>query len=387
MVMPATASIELKNASYVEESEPGTTPGSPTMLEFWNNKVTLTREAEVLRSGRRLGDGQQKGLRHGRRSVTGSSDCELVYGNHDKMLEYLFGSSFPTAFTEIAAITIAFVASGSQITDSGTGMGDVEVGDWIIVAGAGEAANNGIWYVTAAAAGALTVAAVIGSGALVDEAAGASVTLNQEVRMENGTAITTFTLEGRYFDITQFQVALGMSIDGADFEANSQFTKMALSFLGWDMASPSGSSLGTPTAGTNNEPMDSLITLPQIDGANVRLTNIKMSIKRNRTLSKPLGQKIADEVRKGGIDVTGSLVEYFEGTTTYAKYVAGTKISSSWTCEDPAGNKYVFHVYEALITGAPEGTDDDAITHEFQWEAQRETVTQKTVAVAKYAAP
>ena len=93
--------------------------------------------------------------------------------------------------------TISAVASAAgarcKFVDSANGFGSIEVGRYVVPAGFGTGANNGSFLVLAASAGEIEVPETAG---LVDEAAGASVTMSQGSRYYVlGPADKTYTIE------------------------------------------------------------------------------------------------------------------------------------------------------------------------------------------------
>lgn len=91
--------------------------------------------------------------------------------------------------TDITATTISFAASGGHILDSGSGLANLTANTVIYVSGAATTANNGEFVVATSAAGDITVTKIDGTAAgLVDESAGATVTLRRGVA---GVAATT----------------------------------------------------------------------------------------------------------------------------------------------------------------------------------------------------
>lgn len=190
---------ELHDASYIEEAAYGTTPASPSMKSLWHNTISLEPKRDTLRSERRLGDRTRALSRLGFKRCEGNVECELTAGNHDDFLEALFFGRFVTTiFTQIAGITYSCVAAGQTIDDSGSGFvtDGVEVGDWITVAGFTSSENNGVFHVSAVTAASITVEY---GTTLTDEAAGDSVTIDQQNRLE---ANNQWPTEGPFTDIT-----------------------------------------------------------------------------------------------------------------------------------------------------------------------------------------
>jgi len=381
--MPTTAVMELYGVSYVKETTYGETPTTPTMLELVQNNFKVRPERDKLESRRRLGDAQVVYNRLGRKMVNGDMELELSYEDQDDMIESLFGMEFPTAFTPITlSATGAFDNVTQTLTDSGSGLGDVAVADWVIITGAVDANNNGVFYVTAAAAGVITLA--MGATLLADEAA-SSPTLIQELRIENGLTVDSYTFEGRHTDTSDYKRYVGVVLDTMSVEANEEIATMQIGCMGANFNTAT-SSLGAPTLATNNAPMDALGGAYQLDNVDSRIRTVSLDIQRNSALGKPLGTKISDEVFRGRIVVTGSLTMYFETKNVYDDFWDETHKSLKFSFIDPTGNYYTFHIYKALLTDVTEDEEDEAVTVSFSFDALRHATNLKTIGLAKYAA-
>ena len=85
----------------------------------------------------------------------------------------------------LTAATIAFVNATSKITDSGNGLAMFKTGKTIVVSGAGEAGNNGVFTIaTGNVAGEIVV-----NEALTDEVAGATVSIAKREAHSNNCVL------------------------------------------------------------------------------------------------------------------------------------------------------------------------------------------------------
>jgi hypothetical protein len=209
MTTPNTMEPEVRKVfSAPETGDYGAGASGAEFTQAYMNDFTMYPQQETLRSQRRTGDGQRDKGRLGRHNNTGEMNCELIVGVHDKYLEAVLGATFPTTgggslITPITAATIACVASGSQITDSGSGLGDLVDGMFVDVSGftqnSGE--NNGIYYVSSPSASAATLYRVDG-GSMTDEVAGDSVTITQLDMVANGRAVPSYEFEDVHDDVS-----------------------------------------------------------------------------------------------------------------------------------------------------------------------------------------
>jgi hypothetical protein len=382
--MPTTAVVELYDVSYMEETTFGEQPTTPDMLELVQNSFTVRPERDLLESARRLGDGQVAINRLGRKRVAGEYEAELALTDVDDFLKAAWGVSagFPTAFSEITGSTFTVDATGQTITDSNTGMGSVSVGDWVITAGFTNSQNNGVFYVTAAAAGSLTLA--MGATALVDEAAGATITINQQLRIDNSTDVVSFFMEGRHDDINTFLRFKGVMVDSFSIEAGDGIATCRFGLIGTDFATAT-STIDAPTLAAGNSPMDSLGGSFQLDAADARFRNVRFDMQRNRNLSRPLGTYISDEVFSGRCVVTGSFSVYMENRDLYDDFWSESLKTLRFSFIDPSGNYYTIYVYRALITDVTEEEEDEAVVYNCTFNALRHPTNLKTVGIAKVA--
>ena len=117
---------------YIEESTWGTTPSTADMQELrftgesLNYNIENTTSNEI-RDDRQVTDLIQTGSANG-----GDINFELSYGTYDDFIEGALWSDWSSDLA-ISASTIAATATG--FTDSASGFGSVNAGQWIKVAG------------------------------------------------------------------------------------------------------------------------------------------------------------------------------------------------------------------------------------------------------------
>ena len=382
---------ELQQVAYVAESTYKTTPGSPTMLELWHNTESMRPVRQPFESGRSLGDRQLADVRMGRKSGAGEITSELTYANFDDFLAAAIGhAGFPTAFTEISGLTFAVTEDtthgGGIIADSGSGMSDVTAGDVIVTAGFTEAGNNGKFLVLTAAAGSLSVAPLYtGQTAMVTEAEGDSVTINEVVAISNGTVEDSFSLELLYPDITRYHTYLGTMINTAALTVppNGIVTaNWGLLAAAYDEA---GTSLGTPTVPTQYSPFDGL-SGPYLEGgtANSLMTGLSLNVNNNSQLTEALGSDEAAEAIPRKFRCDGNISFYKEDDTISAKFFAETESSIVFTLTDPDSNSYTVYLPRIKYTGAEEGKGDDGpIVSRMNYMVIRDLYNLKSIVIEK----
>lgn len=362
---------ELQTISYIKESSYGTTPGTPTMLELWHNTESLRPVRSPFESARSLGDRQIGDVRMGRKSGSGDIVSELCYGNFDDWLMALIGHSistgWPTAFTQIAASTISFSADatsdGGTIADSATGLAAISVGDYIEVAGVTtETGNNAIWYVTAASSSSVTVQpSYTGQTALADKTAGDSVTIDQVVRIENGTTEQSFTVELRYTDLARYHIYRGVVVDTGAFTVPPN----GIATINWGLLAKNYEATGTtldaaPTAATLYSPFDGLSGSYMEGAAAVTvMTALNFNVANNYLMTESLGSDEAGEAIARKFRCDGSVTYYKEDDTISQKFYNETESMIQFTLSDPDSNQYRITFPRVKYTSCEEGKGDD----------------------------
>lgn len=366
----AIARGELQSISYVEETSYGVTPGTPAMLELWHNTEGLRPVRAPFESGRSLGDRQIADVRMGRKSGQGDILSELTYENFDDWLMALIGydisTDWPTPFSQIAAATISATADaggdGGTIDDSGSGLGSVAVGDFILTAGFTNGANNAIWKVTVASAASITVVpCYVGQSALVDESAGASVTIDEVKRIANGTTEQSFTVEVRYTDITRYHIYRGVIADtGALTVPPNGIVTQNWGTVAKNYEETATTLDASPTAAGDYSPFDGLSgTYEEAGGSIDVMTGVSLNIANNTMLTESLGSDEAGEAIPRKFRVDGSVSYYKEDDTLSAKFYGETESSIIFTLSDPDGNQMRFTIPRIKYTSLEEGKGDD----------------------------
>jgi hypothetical protein len=381
---------ELQTISYILESSYGTTPGTPNMLELWHNTESMRPVRNPFESARSLGDRQIGDVRMGRKSGQGDIVSELCFANFDDWLMALIGydisTDWPTPFSQVAASTISFAADsgsdGGTITDSGSGLGSISVGDFVEVAGVTvETDNNAIWYVTSASAGSIDVQpCYTGQAAMADKTAGDSVTIDQVVRITNDTNEQSFTTELRYNDLTRFHIYRGVVVDTGAVTVPPN----GISTITWGLLSKNYEETATtldaaPTAASQYSPFDGLSGTYLEGGTAVTvMTGLDFNIANNYMLTESLGSDEAGEAIARKFRIDGSVSYYKEDDTISAKFYNETESSLVFTLTDPESNQYRFTFPRVKYTSCEEGKGDDGpIISRMNWMALRYAPNQE----------
>lgn len=211
---------ELQVLSLHPETTFGTRIGDIGFTEIPHNSESLVPTRQWFESGQAVGDRQVADGRLGRHSTTGDITSELVYANHDRLLEQLLCNYkfTPNGTVAITGTTIAAVDAGNKLTDSGNGFvtAGFYVGQTVLVGGfTGTPANNGTYVVASVAAGEL---GLVGSG-LADDAASEQVTVLGSISLTATTIAAVasgnkLTDSGNGFVTAGFEVGQRVTVSG-----------------------------------------------------------------------------------------------------------------------------------------------------------------------------
>lgn len=355
----ATGRGERETLSYAVESVFKTIPA--TFYELWHNSETLEPARPNFASGRSLGDFQTSDVRLGRKSVGGDIVSELVFTNHDELLELLMRSTWPASVpSEVSAATIAAVATGQQITDSGSGFGSITSNSWVYVTGFATAANNGFWWVTTAAAGALTVVGPTGA-ALVDESAGATVSVLPIKYLHTGTTEQTMTIQRRNLDLSLHEFFTGCSVaQGALTIPPNGIATMTWGIVGAGHDAITSAVDPTSPGLATASPFDGLSGVYQAHGANVAtMTGFNVTINNATELTETLGTDESAEQVNRRFAITGSVTFLFQSVDHFTRFWAETETSLVATLADPDGNMIPIVLPRVKYTSHSNPKNDD----------------------------
>ena len=182
---------------YCQETTPGVTPINPTMkpLRCLPN-TSFQRSVAALESNEWRPSRQKPLPQLGKVTASGSIEAEYSFGTYDDFIAAAMESNWSTAVTK-TAITLSASATDNSFNDSASGFvsAGFAVGDIVQGVGWTNAANNGLFRITALTAGKMTVT---GAARLVTEAAGSSRTVKRPLYLTVGKTMKSFTFEERY---------------------------------------------------------------------------------------------------------------------------------------------------------------------------------------------
>ena len=378
----ATGSGEREALTLVKEVTPGTLPTTPTMTPFWHNSESINPVRGSFESGRSLGDRQVSDFRLGRKSGAGDVVSELVYENFDMAWEGLLCTTQEAApFTPIGpATTISFTGTTQTVADSGSGLGDLAVGDFIYISGAAEGENNGAFKVLTASAASITVE----GSKIIDEGTSASITIEQ-CDFTNDVTLNTYSIQKHYLDLSIADHYLGCAFNSGAMTIPAN----GITTMNWNILAMNYLADQTPetTLATLDEyrPFTGLTgTYNEAGDATAIMTAFSCNFENNTMHTEPLGTDIAGEVILRKFRASGSVSFYFQDADMMTKFWAETITQFVVTLTDPDGNEYVVGFPRvALTSGSRPKSDDGPLVEQFNWSALRADGSEITCFVVK----
>ena len=333
---------------HSEETLWSEVPTTPTMLEVQRVSDTfahqkLTQVPATIRTDRLNEDiirvGQQAG---------GDFQFELRHTQYDLLLSAALGSTgFVVATTGVLTTLSAASADNSFNRTTGSFVTDgFVVGQWIRVsgfAGAGVTADNGDFLVVSVVALKIVVTAT-----LVINAAGDSVTIRGKVA-RNGVAKRSFLFEKRFADITVFQQLRGQRVNTLALDMrNRAIITGAFGFTGAQGLYTGTTVAGTSTAAASNPAMDSSSGVSFFNEGGVAVTvplfSLSINFNNNTGYQPALANSYPIGIRLGTLEITGTLVAYFETVTLLNKAINHTATSVAFRLVDNNGKALIISV-------------------------------------------
>lgn len=381
----------------IPETTFGSTPGSGTAAQFRMTGESLAPAISATASTELDTAGDVADLIQTDFATGGDVSVEWSYGNVDLEIAAVLGHSADGTWTtaglaSASGTTISFTAPDT-IADSGSGFGSFAIGDVIEVKGSTD--NDGVYRVTAAAAGSLTV----DKGTITTESAGDSVTVSEGEYAGNGTTLTSFAIFKHYTDLTSdlYEEFNGKVVDSLSISiAPGAILTGQLSYAGKASAGLTTTDpMAALTKGSKptSDVMNAITDVEVwIGGAqSTVVTSLELSFAANARATPAVGELGAKAVSRGTLNVTGSATLLLDSATEAAKAIAFTdsdvvikfsNLSSGQTEPDRYAIVMPRTKYSAVSnTNAGENTDIE-LSLEFQ--AIRGTATNQTYTTRFY---
>ena len=344
----ALAQANVVSLKYIVETTPGVTPsGALTKLNYKSSNLNATintTQSATIDSGGQLTDIPRTSA-----STGGDVAYELRFEEFRPLVESALRGTFSTAVS-VSATTISVSATDNSINDSGAGFSTANIlpGHWIRVSGF---TTNGSTFI-AKVVSVTTSKIVVSHKTLVDEAAGATITVKGR-SVRNGVTKKTFTIEEEFTDLTTTFVAYkGMQINTMSLNASSgAIIEGSFGFMGttttYDAATVG---TGAEISASTNSLMTATANVGTIfvDGTAVSGTyfkNINLSTTNNARSLDAVSNLYPVAINLGTFNATFAVTAYFDSTTLLNKFINGTSFSLAYSFTDAAGN-YVKERYD-----------------------------------------
>lgn len=334
------------------------TPSTPTMARLpivsesiGHNKRTV--QSAILRSDRQKERSAQVGV-----DAQGDINMELRFADFDAILECALANSFASASKTGAGtlnnLNFAVAGGGTQdITGQSGDWTNFTVGAWVRVKSAAQAANNGIFKITAKTATVLTVANAAG----VSETSSTAVVTQKMLR--NGTVKQSLLIEKQYEDLTNNYVNFrGMRVAGLSLNIQTEaIITGVVRFMGKQGFIATATVSGSLTNPSTNDSMTASVNVGSIMEAgaafSTAIKSITMDLNNNARPLPAVGNVGAIGINLGSIDLTGRVEAYFEDQALLTKVFNHTSSSLTFRLTDPQGNVMVFTIADLQFTGNP----------------------------------
>lgn len=330
------------NLHAIAEVTYGTTPATPTFKTIRHTGTTLgltksTMISEELRADRQIHD-----FRHGTKQTGGDVMGELSYGTYDDFLEAALCGTWAVKAAPYIAVTISAAASDNSINDSGAGLPVLTAGDTVTIAGfTGTVGNNRARAVVVTSTASKMV--ISGGAALVDDAAGESVTITALTYvLKAGTTRRSFSVLRNFTDLGAgakgFHLFTGQEINKLSLTvAVNAIVKAVFSFVGKNFATPSDTAPASSsyTAANTKPVIDTFSGVIYEGGSPIAVvTELSLTLENGIEPRFVVGSDTTIRPSIGRSNLTGQVTAYFEDASLLEKFINETESSLLFTLED-----------------------------------------------------
>lgn len=345
--------------AYVKEVTWGTNPGGTLQkLRFTGESLrqaTRTTTSTEIRDDRRTVDVLRTGV-----NAEGDVNIELSGLSYDDLWEGVLQSAAKTASATVNSVdfTLASV-TGNEGTitraagdwTSGTAF---TVGRFVKLTGftAGLVTANGYWKITAVTT---TVLTVVGYKAMPagTETGGAGVIVRMLPYLQEGTTVSSYTIEKAYNAVSKYAIYTGMMPSGFSLSCGAdQIITGSFSFLGSKEESSNSSAGSGYTAATTNpvfSGIDSVVAVTVEDVA-YTIVGFTMQAQNNLRPRQECGSASAISIGSGSFLLTGSIRFYFANSTLIDKFLAFTQSSVKIFLNDASGRVLILDMPSIKFT-------------------------------------
>ena len=339
----------------------------------------------------------------------GDVNIEASFGSHDPLIEGAMFDNWETAVDvnvpespgQNATVTVTANVTSPLQDSTGTVsipaaspdfFAPIRVGSFIQLSGSGSPDVDGFYLVTAKpSVGNLTVQPsppVSTSGLIRVRASG----------IRNGTIFKSFLIEKEFRDVAEFFAFSGMRVGvwaltiapGAILSGNFGFQgeTVVTSAASIFSTSPNVEPLISATDVFNAVDNIGNVLVNGIDqSASLCFTEISFSLDNQLRPQPCIGQLENNDIGAGQVQITGTLVSYFENRQLYDQFRAFTNVRLSFTATDLAGNTYLFFFPNFKLTTGEvvAGGNNTDVLASFEFTARRDPTFGFAMGVNRFA--
>ena len=317
--------------------------------------VTLAPSADELESSEVSGNRQVLNSRKGMKKAAGDINFELSHGTYDGLLSAICGADWAANAKTIAASTISATASTNTMADSGDGF-TFSVGEFVQVACAFTTENDGIYKVTAATAGSITLQ----GKPLGDMSAGESVTITGLDTLKVGSSEKYLTVQRHFEDIDKYEVYQSCAVNSMSLSVKpNEISTGSFNMVAKDMTLEAVDA--SPDHGTSTKPISGIDVgnLYAGDAMAAYVTGVELSIEGNVEAKPVLGSNAAGYmVWTDNFRVTAKLDATFEDDALMNAFLGETESNLRVALVDLDGNTFGFDLPRIKYTSGGRPTSD-----------------------------
>lgn len=358
--MSALASTSRAQMRYIPEAVFGVTPvaGNPKALRFTGESFDFAQSKEVSKEIR--SDRQLTGATTVDATSSGDINFEMQYAEYDPIIEGLMMSSFAAYGTNGVGTSFSAAYTANTITAAvaPTGSSDfttLQRGQWFRVNHLTNANHGKVFRVSSTVAPTTAVITLDASTVATVAASQAGCAL-QSSRLTNGVFERSFTFEKEFADVSQFFAYRGQYVSKASLKFSSgALLEGSFSFMGKDALRSAVTTLpGTSVASQTYEIQNAVKGVGQLweGGTPLSTTFIKsldLMMDNNLRNQGAIANLGPVGIGVGDFSGTGSFQAYFANGSLYDKFVNDVYTALTVSCQDPAGNGYVFSYPRAML--------------------------------------
>lgn len=348
----AQAETNRVDIRFSQETTWNETPATPTMasLPYVSETIKYDKQtvtSKLVRADRLIEDVIEVGA-----GSSGEFQFEHKFGDFDKLIEAALGMDF-VAMTFTGTANLSFAASGAGVqvvTGPAATFTNYVDGTYVRVSGA-NAANNGVFRITAHASTTLTYTNATGT---LQASTSATVAVKYS---RTGTNKKSFLFEKSFADIARFISFRGMRVGtmALNFESGQILTG-SFGLVGAGAFSAATTVSGSVTAASTNIVSAASSNMGRIEEGGIVLTtkikSAKINLNTNARQLTGLGSKFPIGINYGSFDITGTIEAYFEDAALYDKFIAHTDSSLVVEIIDAADHRTIFTVANLKFTNA-----------------------------------